>query len=82
MVVYGINVLKETKKEAIKRVYSSREEVIKYCEENNITYQYVTNDYLNKMAKGNHQGVVIEVKDYDYYNLNEIRQNNKMPKNI
>ena len=72
MVVYGINVLKETKKEDIKRVYTSREEAIKYCEENNIIYQQVTNDYLHKITKGNHQGVVIEIKDYNYYNLKDV----------
>ena len=72
MVVYGINVLKETKKEDIKRVYTSREEAIKYCEENNIIYQQVTNDYLHKMTKGNHQGVVIEIKDYNYYNIKDV----------
>lgn len=72
MLVYGINVLKETKKNDIKKVFTSRNEVEKYCEVNKIKYIKVTNDYLNKLTKGNHQGVIIEVNDYNYYNLNDI----------
>ena len=27
---------------------------------------------MNKLTKGNHQGVIIEVNDYNYYNFNDI----------
>ena len=72
MKVFGKNVLKETKKENIKKVFTSRIEFLEYCEKNNIKCEHVTNDYLNKLVKGNHQGVVIEVNDYKYFGLNDI----------
>ena len=71
MKVFGKNVLKETKKENIKKVFTSRIEFLEYCEKNNIKCEHVTNDYLNKLVKGNHQGVVIEVNDYKYFGLND-----------
>ena len=72
MKVFGKNVLKETKLNDIRKVYTSRIEIIEYCEKNNIKYEKVTNDYLNKLVKGNHQGIVIDVNDYKYYSLNDI----------
>ncbi len=72
MLVYGINVLKETKNNDIKKVFTSRNEVKNYCDANSIKCIKVTYDYLNKLTKGNHQGVIIEVNDYNYYNLNDI----------
>lgn len=72
MLVYGINVLKETKNNDIKKVFTSRNEVKSYCDANSIKCIKVTYDYLNKLTKGNHQGVIIEVNDYNYYNLNDI----------
>ncbi len=72
MLVYGINVLKKKKKSDIKKVFTSRSEVENYCNTNNIKCIKVTNDYLNKLTKGNHQGVIIEVNDYNYYNFNDI----------
>lgn len=75
MKVFGKNVLKETKNDDIQKVYTSRIEILEYCEKNNIKCQQVTNDYLNKMVKGNHQGIVLEISDYKYFNLNDIEGN-------
>lgn len=72
MKVFGKNVLKETKLNDIRKVYTSRIEIVEYCEKNNVKYEKVTNDYLNKLVKGNHQGIVIDVNDYKYYSLNDI----------
>ncbi len=72
MKVFGKNVLKETKLNDIRKVYTSRIEIIEYCEKNNVKFEKVTNDYLNKLVKGNHQGIVIDVNDYEYYSLNDI----------
>ena len=69
MRVYGMNVLKELDKKKIKKVFTSRKEVCKYCSENKIKYEFVDNHLLNKMCEYNHQGVVIDAFDYDYYSL-------------
>lgn len=75
MRVYGMNVLKELDKKKIKKVFTSRKEVCKYCSENKIKYEFVDNHLLNKMCEYNHQGVVIEAFDYDYYNLKDLEGN-------
>ena len=54
-----MNVLKELDKKKIKKVFTSRKEVCKYCGENQIKYEFVDNHLLNKMCEYNHQGVVI-----------------------
>lgn len=72
MRVYGMNVLKELDKKKIKKVFTSRKEVCKYCSENKIKYELVDNHLLNKMCEYNHQGVVIDAFDYDYYTLKDI----------
>lgn len=72
MLVYGINVLKETDPKKIKKVYCARKELIGYLKENKIKYELKDNAFLNKLVNGNHQGVVIDVFDYDYYNLNDV----------
>ena len=72
MRVYGMNVLKELDKKKIKKVFTSRKEVCKYCSENKIKYELVDNHLLNKMCEYNHQGVVIDAFDYDYYTLKDL----------
>lgn len=72
MRVYGMNVLKELDTKKIKKVFTSRKEVCKYCSENKIKYEFADNHFLNKMCEYNHQGVVIDAFDYDYYNINDI----------
>ena len=72
MRVYGMNVLKELDTKKIKKVFTTRKEVWKYCSENKIKYEFVDNHFLNKMCEYNHQGVVIDAFDYDYYNINDI----------
>ncbi len=72
MQVYGINVLKELDKKRIKKVYTSRDEVIEYCKNNKISYEYMDNFHLNKFSSGNHQGVIIDIYDYEYYSLKDV----------
>ena len=72
MLVYGMNVLKELNRGKIKKVSTSRNEVITYCKDNKIKYEYVDNQALNKMTKENHQGVVIDIFDYEYYTMKDI----------
>ena len=75
MRVYGMNVLKELDKKKIKKVFTSRKEVCKYCSVNKIKFEMVDNHLLNKMCEYNHQGVVIEAYDYDYYTLDDLEGN-------
>lgn len=72
MLVYGPNVLKELAKKQIKIVYSTRKDIIKFCQDNKIKYLNKDNSFLNKICNKNHQGVVIEVYDYNYYTFEDI----------
>ncbi len=75
MLVYGINVLKELNKKQIKRVFTYREEVINYCATNKLVCEYMDKNKLDKLVKGNHQGVIIDVDDYQYYSLDNVEGN-------
>ena len=72
MLVYGMNVLKETDVKKIKKVYTSRQDVVKYLKENKIKYEFKDNHFLNVLTKENHQGVIIDIYDYEYYSLSDI----------
>ena len=50
MLVYGANVLKELEKKQIKKVFTSRKEIIKYCQDEKIKYEYVDNNFLNNFS--------------------------------
>ena len=75
MLVYGINVLKEVDNKKIKKVYTSRKEVVDYCKNNKIKYEFKDNHFLNNLSKENHQGVIIDIFDYDYYTLDDLEGN-------
>lgn len=72
MIVYGMNVLKSIEPKKIRKVITSRNEVIDYCKNNKIKYEYQDNHFLNRVTKENHQGVIIDIYDYDYYNISSI----------
>lgn len=76
MYVCGKNVLKETPKEKIHRVFLRENfkdnEVIKYLKENKIHYEFKPIFYLNKIVEGNHQGIVLDIDDYEYYKLESV----------
>ncbi len=72
MLVYGKNVLKELDQKKIKKIYISTKEIIPYLKENNLKYTIVPKASLDKMVKGNHQGIVIDTYDYEYYQLEDI----------
>ena len=75
MLAYGVNVLKELDKKRIKKVMTSRTEIIDYCKNNKLKYEKVDNHLLNKLTKENHQGVIIDVYEYDYYSLGDASGN-------
>lgn len=72
MLVYGVNVLKEIDVKKVKKVYTMRKDLISYLKDKKLKYDFVSKKVLDNMVNGNHQGIVLEVFDYDYYSLNDI----------
>lgn len=76
MYVCGKNVLKETPANKIHKVFLREHfkdnEVLDYLKTNKIHFEFVNINRLDKMVKENHQGIVIDVDDYEYYKLNDI----------
>ena len=75
MLAYGKNSLLMTNPKEIKKVYLSRneKEIIDFLKENKVHYVVTSNDILNRMVKGNHQGIVFEREEYSYYDLKDIQ---------
>lgn len=75
MYVCGRNVLKETQLNKIHKVYIKENfkdsDIMNYLKENKIKYEIVPEFRLNKMTKERHQGVVIDIEEYEYFNLND-----------
>lgn len=78
MRVYGKNVIKELYDKNIKRVYLAKsfndKEIINELKKRKISIRFVDKKILNNMEKGNHQGIIIDVDDYDYFSLEEIEK--------
>lgn len=71
MYVYGRNVIKDYKN--LKKVYVQdslkNSEIVKNI---NVPIKYLNKRELDKMVSGNHQGIVGEVEDYKYFELNDL----------
>ncbi|HEY8444536.1 MAG TPA: 23S rRNA (guanosine(2251)-2'-O)-methyltransferase RlmB [Bacilli bacterium] len=82
--IYGKNPVREAIK-AKKNLFAlyvtnTNQEIIELAKQNKIDYKIVNQDYLNSLVKGVHQGVVAEVGNYRYYQLDEIlNTNSKYP---
>ena len=79
MRVYGKNVAKEViEKENIRKAYISKnfndKEIIDKLRENKIQIKFIEKNILNKKKKGNHQGIILEIEDYEYKPLDEIEK--------
>lgn len=78
MYVYGKNavneVLKNEKKVQKAYIYKQFKEqnIISELEKLNIPTQFLEKFELDKLAKGNHQGIIVVVPDYKYCSLEEI----------
>ncbi len=78
MYVYGKNVVTEIlkKKEKIDKVYISehfRDDFIESSiQKLKICTEILTKKELDKLANGNHQGIIVSVPDYQYYELDEL----------
>lgn len=78
MLVYGKNVLKDIDSKKIRKVYLSEnlhdKEIYDYLKENHIHYLNVSKKQIDKMVVGNHQGIVIEIDEYVYSSLDDIKE--------
>ena len=74
MLVYGKNVFKELPIEQIIKVYLSNQfndiKILNRLKDKEIVK--VSKRELDQMTKGNHQGIVLEISDYNYYELNDL----------
>ncbi|MBR1413995.1 MAG: 23S rRNA (guanosine(2251)-2'-O)-methyltransferase RlmB [Bacilli bacterium] len=75
MLVFGRNVLKEIENQKIKKVYISKtikdKSILEYLKNNKIKYEIVDNNYLDRMTKLNHQGIIIDMYEYEYHKLED-----------
>jgi len=75
MRVYGKNVFNELDLKKIKKIYLSKnfhdEAIIKFIKRNNLKYILTETSVMNGMAT-NHQGIIVDIHDYDYGNLNDM----------
>ena len=79
MRVYGKNVAKEViEKQNIKKAYISKnfnnKEIIDKLRENKVQIKFMDRNIMDKMEKGNHQGIILEIEDYEYTSLDEIEK--------
>lgn len=83
MYVYGRNVVKELidNNRKIKKAYLSNnlkdDKVSTDLKRMNVSISYLSNNELDRMEKGNHQGVIVEIDDFKY--LSESEMLNSMP---
>lgn len=82
MLVFGKNVFYELNNNAsnIRKIYISNtfrdQKIFDLIKKNNLNYLKVDNKKLDYMVDGNHQGIIIEINDYEYSNLDSILNDN------
>jgi len=73
MYVYGKNVAKEliNNKKTIKKAYLLNtlkdDDISKSLANMNVNISYLTRNEMDKLEKGNHQGFILEIPDFKYY---------------
>lgn len=74
MLVWGRNVFNEIDIKKIRKVYldkNNSSEYITFLQNNKIRYDLVDKKVLDDMANKNHQGIVVDIYDYEYKDINE-----------
>lgn len=78
MYLYGKNVVKElldTNIKKIQKIYVyekfNDKNLISTIEKSKIHVEYKTKIELDRLANGNHQGIIVSVPDYEYTNISE-----------
>jgi 23S rRNA (guanosine2251-2'-O)-methyltransferase len=78
MKVYGKNVFNELREDikSIKKVYIannfSDKDIINFIKNNGISHTFVDIKKMDSMVDGRHQGIIIEINEYDYVNYKEM----------
>ena len=78
MYVYGKNVVNEviSNNNTIKKAFIDKKfndnQIINKLKKNNIKIKYLDKYDMDKMVDGNHQGVIFDVVDYQYFDIDEI----------
>ena len=74
MLVWGKNVFNEIDFKKVRKVYLDKnvsKEYIPILQNNNIRYDLVDKKVLDDMANKNHKGIVVDIHEYEYKELNE-----------
>ena len=84
--IYGRNPIREAiRAKRVKKIHLSNSfshaDILKLIEENHLPVIYKTNNELDKMVDGVHQGIIAEIKDYEYYSFESILQAAKKKNN-
>ena len=85
MYIYGKNVAEEAIKnnKKIQKAYIyehfTDRNLISAIQKSEICINFCTKMELDKLVKGNHQGIILDIEDYEYYD--EAEMFNNMPKN-
>ena len=78
MIMYGRNPFKETDPKKIKKVYLnknlSNNDILDYIKNQKIKFELVDNKVLDRFTTENHQGLVFEVYDYEYYTMESVTE--------
>lgn len=78
-IIYGKNVCLEAinsgRKIIVLYTTDNNFEFIELAKKNNISYKIVDKKFLDKLVTGFHQGVCLEVEEYQYYDLKEVISN-------
>lgn len=79
MIVFGKNVFNEIleNRKNIRKIYLSQNfhdnEIMQIIKKNKLKYISVNSNELNRLTKnGNHQGIALDIDEYNYYSLVEI----------
>lgn len=82
MYIYGKNVAEEALKKntKIKKAYIYKdfhdESLLSALQKKNIVIKYMTKREIDELAKGNHQGIILDVPDYKYATMDDISLEN------
>jgi len=78
MKVFGKNVFKELKDniKSIRKVYIAKnfndKEIIRFIQDNKISYTVMDSKKMDAMVDGRHQGIVIDINEYEYVDYQEM----------
>ena len=84
MYVFGKNVAQEVIKDVkkIKKAYLSKNfderDIITVLNRNNINIKYMEKRELDRFVDGNHQGIILEIEDYKYCDVDDIIEDNNV----